>query len=93
MAWWARWPLAAAEALTRLGKPPCDRRERYERLQGVLGAHRSLLLLAPDPGCSARLLREPHLSLGGGSMLQVRLEQGLPGIAWVRAHLPVLLGR
>lgn len=88
-----RWSLTGAEALTLLGEPLSGEVERHERLQGILGAHRSLLLLAPDPGRCARLLREPAPSLEGASMLQVMAEQGLPGIARVRAHLLVLLGR
>ena len=89
----ARWSLTGPEALSLLGEPPCDEHERHERLQGLLGAHRSLLLLAPDPARCARLLREPHASLEGASMLQVMITDGLPGIARVRAHLLARLGR
>ena len=89
----ARWSLTGPETLTLLGEPLCDEGQRCERLQALLGAHRSLLLLAPDPARCARLLREPHASLEGASMLQVMLAEGLPGIARVRAHLLVRLGR
>jgi hypothetical protein len=89
----ARWSLTGAEALTLLGEPLCDESERRERLQGLLGAHRSLLLLAPDPVRCARLLREPDPSLHGATMLQVMINDGLPGIARVRAHLLGRLGR
>ena len=88
----ARWSLTGAEALTLLGEPLCDEEERYERLQGLLSAHRSLLLLAPDPARCVRLLREATPSLDGAYMLQVMMVQGLPGIARVRAHLLTLLG-
>lgn len=88
-----RWSLTAAEALTLLGEPLCDENERQERLQGLLGAHRSLLLLAPDPERCAALLRQVDPALGGASMLRVMMEQGLPGLARVRAHLLARLGR
>ena len=89
----ARWSLTAAEALALLGEPLCDEHERHDRLQGLLGAHRSLLLLAPDPARCATLLREPALALEGASMLQVMLRDGLPGIAQVRTYLLARLGR
>ncbi len=88
-----RWSLTGAEALALLGEPLSNENERHERLQGLLGAHRSLLLLAPDPAHRARLLREPLSSLDGTSMLQVMLEHGLPGMARVRAHLRAQFGR
>jgi hypothetical protein len=89
----ARWSLTGPETLTLMGEPLCDESERCERLQALLGAHRSLLLLAPDPARCARLLREPTPSLGGATMLQVMMRDGLPGIAQVRAHLLARLGR
>ncbi len=89
----ARWSLTGPEALKLLGELLCDENERHERLQGVLGAHRSLLLLAPDPARCAKLLREACSPLEGASMLRVMLAQGLPGIARVRAHLLTRLGR
>ncbi len=58
-----------------------------ERLHGVLGAHRSLLLIAPEPGRTPELLRRPDPAFGGASLLEIMLQQGLPGIARVRAHL------
>jgi hypothetical protein len=89
----ARWSLTGAETLTLLGEPLSEEHERHERLQALLGAHRSLLLLAPDPARCAKLLRDPDLALEGLSMLQVMINDGLPGIARVRAHLLALLGR
>jgi hypothetical protein len=56
-------------------------------MQGVLGAHRSLLLIAPEPGRTAQLLRRPEPAFDGASLLEVMLQQGVPGIAKVRAHL------
>ena len=44
------WALSATEALRLLGEPLSGEAERMERMQGVLGAHRSLLLIAPEPG-------------------------------------------
>jgi len=63
------------------------------RLHGVLGAHRSLLLIAPEPGCYTMLLRRPDPVLGGASMLEVMLQEGVPGIVRVRAHLLAQLTR
>jgi len=81
------WALSASEALRLLGEPLSGEAERLERLHGVLGAHRSLLLIAPEPGRYTQLLRRPDPVFGGASMLDVMLQKGLPGIACVRAHL------
>ena len=43
------WALSATEALRLLGEPLSGEAERLERMQGVLGAHRSLRLIAPEP--------------------------------------------
>ena len=81
------WALSATEALRLLGEPLSGEAERLERISGVLGAHRSLLLIAPEPGRTAELLRRPDPALDGASLLEVMLQQGGPGIAQVRAHL------
>jgi hypothetical protein len=81
------WALSATEALRLLGEPLSNEAERLERLHGVLGAHRSLLLIAPERGRTAELLRRSDAAFDGASMLEVMLQQGLPGIAKVRAHL------
>jgi hypothetical protein len=81
------WALTATEALRLLGEPLSSEAERMERLQGVLGAHRSLLLIAPEPGRYAKLLRRPDPAFDGASILAVMLQQGVPGIVRVRAHL------
>ena len=54
---------------------------------GVLYAHRSLRLIAPEPARYTELLRPPNPEFGGASMLDVMLQEGVPGIARVRAHL------
>ena len=87
------WALTATEALKLLGEPLSSEAERLERVNGVLGAHRSLLLIAPQPGRSAELLRRPDPAFEGSSMLECMLQQGLPGIARVRAHLLVQVTR
>ena len=81
------WALSATEALRLLGEPLSGEAERMERLYGVLGAHRSLRLIAPEPERYTELLRRPDPALGGASLLEVMLQQGVPGIARVRAHL------
>ena len=81
------WALTAREALQLLGEPLSSEAERLERMQGVLGAHRSLLALAPEPARYTELLRQPEPEFDGASLLDVMLQQGLPGIAKARAHL------
>lgn len=81
------WALSATEALRLLGEPLSTEAERLERLHGVLGAHRSLLLIAPEPGRTGELLRRPDPAFGGASLLEIMLQEGVPGIARVRAHL------
>lgn len=81
------WTLSASEALRLLGEPLSSETERMERMQGVLGAHRSLRLIAPDPARYTELLRRPDPAFGGRSLLEVMLQEGVPGIARVRAHL------
>lgn len=81
------WALTATEVLTLLGEPLSSEAERIERIDGVLGARRSLQLIAPEPGRAAEILRRPDPALAGASLLEVMLRDGLPGIARVRAHL------
>ena len=73
--------LSATEALRLLGEPLSSEAERLERLQGVLGAHRSLRLIAPEPARYTELLRRPDPTFGGMSLLQAMLQEGVPGIA------------
>ena len=87
------WALAAAEALRLLGEPLSSEGERIERLQGILGVHRSLLLIAPEPARYAQLLRRPDPALDGASLLELMVQQGLPGIARARAHLLAQIAR
>ena len=81
------WGLTATEALRLLGEPLSSEPERLQRLHGILGAHRSLLLIAPEPAHYTALLRRSDPTLDGASLLEVMLQQGLPGIARARAHL------
>jgi hypothetical protein len=81
------WSLSATEALRLLGEPLSSEAERLERLHGLLGAHRSLLLIAPERARYTELLRRPDPVFDGASLLEVMLQQGVPGIARVRAHL------
>ena len=78
--------MSATEAQRLLGEPLGGEAERMERLHGVLAAHRSLLLIAPEPGRTPELLRRPDPAFGDASMLEVML-QSVPGISQVRAHL------
>lgn len=87
------WGLTATEALRLLGEPLSSETERLERLDGILGAHRSLLLIAPQPGRTAEFLRRPEPSFHGASLLDIMLRDGLPGIAQVRAYFVALIRR
>ena len=81
------WALTATEALRLLGEPLSREAERHERLHGVLGVHRSLLLLSPEPAHYTALLRRPDPALDGGCLLDSMLRQGLSGITRARVHL------
>ena len=83
----ASWGLTATEALRLLGEPLSHEAERQERLDGILGAHRSLRLISPEPAQYVERLRQPEPAFDGASLLEVMLRDGLPGIARVRAHL------
>jgi len=89
----ASWALSATEALRLLGEPLSNEAERLDRLQGILGAHRSLLLIAPESGRTAQLLRRPDPALAGASLLEVMLQEGLPGISRARALLLAQIAR
>jgi hypothetical protein len=81
------WALSASEALRLLGEPLSGEAERMERMHGVMGAHRSLRLIAPEPARYTELLRRPDPTFSGMSLLEVMLQEGVPGIERVRAHL------
>ena len=81
------WALSATEALRPLEAPQSREAERPERLQGVLGAHRSHSVITPERVRHADLLRRPDPALDGPSPLEVMVQQGLSGITRVRAHL------
>ena len=81
------WSLTAREALQLLGEPLSSEAERLERLHGILGVHRSLLTITPEPARYTELLRRPEPAFDGASPLGIMLQQGLPGIARVRDHL------
>ncbi len=81
------WVLTAREALQLLGEPLSSEAERLERLHGLLGVHRSLLTITPESARYTVLLRRSEPALDGASPLGIMLQQGLPGIARVRAHL------
>ena len=81
------WALSGKEALQRLGEPLSSEAERLERLNGALGAHRSLRLIARHPARYTVILRRPDPAFDGISILDVMLQEGVPGIARVRAHM------
>lgn len=87
------WGLTATEALRLLGEPLSSEAERLDRLQGILGAHRSLLLIAPEPARYAGLLCRSDPGLDGVSLVTIMLQQGLPAIARARAYLLAQIAR
>ncbi|WP_139083317.1 hypothetical protein [Rubellimicrobium roseum] len=70
-----------------------EEEERWERLDGILGAHRSLRLISPEPTLYGERLRRPEPAFGGVSLLEIMLRDGLSGITRVRAHLVALITR
>ncbi|TNC72188.1 hypothetical protein [Rubellimicrobium roseum] len=82
-----RWALSGEEALRLMGEPFDDEAARIERLEGLLGIHRSLLLLLPEPDTCLCFLRRPAAAFDGCSALGVMLADGRTGIARVRAHI------
>ena len=62
-------------------------------MHGVLGAHRSLLLITPEHRRYTEFLRRPDQAFGGTSLLEVMLQEGVPGVVRVRAHLLALITR
>ncbi|TNC63585.1 hypothetical protein FHG71_19235 [Rubellimicrobium roseum] len=87
------WGLTATETLQLLGEPLSEEEERWERLDGILGAHRSLRLISPEPTLYGERLRRPEPAFGGVSLLEIMLRDGLSGITRVRAHLVALITR
>ncbi len=85
--------LMATEALRPLREPLSSEAERLDRLQGTLGAHRSLLLIAPEPARYGQLLCRPDPGFDGVSLVKVMLKQGLPGIVRARTCLPAQTAR
>ena len=55
-----------------LGEPLSSEEEHLERMHGLLGAHRSLLLIAPEPGRYTELLRQPDPAFEGASAGHLR---------------------
>ncbi len=73
--------------LRLLGDPLSHEAERLERLNGILGAHCSPRLIAPEPAQYGTRLRQPEPAFDSTSLLEIVLRNGLPGIPQVRAHL------
>ena len=81
------WALTATEALRLLGQSLSSEAKRLERLNGVLNAHRSFLLIAPEPRRYVELLRRSDPVFDGASMLNVMLRDDLAGVVRERAYL------
>ena len=62
-------------------------RDTRERLSILMGIHRNLRYLFPDPSRGYRWLRKPNQAFGGQPALNRLLAGSIPDLAAVRAYL------
>ena len=77
---YARWKAGQVEP----SRVSLDTRERLSTLMGI---HRSLRYLFPDPSRGYRWLRKPNQAFGGQPALNRLLAGSIPDLAAVRAYL------
>ena len=77
---YARWKAGQAE-------PSRISRDTRERLSILMGIHKSLRYLFPDPSRGYAWLREPNRAFGGVSVLDRLLAGSIADMAAVRAYL------
>ena len=98
----ARWRLDDGESRILLGEPAARTYDRWksdqfapsrisrdtrERLSVLMGIHRNLRSLFPDPSCGYRWIRKPNRAFGGESALNRMLAGSVVDLAVVRAYL------
>ena len=77
---YARWKAGQAE-------PSRISRDTRERLSMLLGIHKSLRFLFPDPARGYAWLRKPNAAFGGAPALNRLLAGSIMDLAAVRAYL------
>ena len=82
---YARWKARQIE-------PSRVSRDTRERLSMLMGIHKNLRYLFPDPSRGYRWLRKPNPAFGGDSALNRLLAGSIPDLAAVRAYLDAELG-
>ena len=82
---YARWKAGQVE-LSRIS------RDTRERLSMLVGIHKSLRYLFPDPSRGYRWLRKPNQAFGGQPALHRLLAGSIPDLAAVRAYLDAQRG-
>ena len=82
---YARWKAGQVE-LSRIS------RDTRERLSILMGIHKSLRYLFPDPSRGYRWLRKPNQAFGGQPALHRLLAGSIPDLAAVRAYLDAQRG-
>jgi len=103
----AHWRLDDRESRILLGAPAARTYDRWktdqfvpsrisrdtrERLSVLMGIHRNLRSLFPDPWRGYRWLRKPNRAFGGESALNRMLAGSIADLAAVRAYLDAELG-
>ena len=103
----AHWRLKDRESRILLGEPAARTYDRWksdqfapsrisrdtrERLSVLMGIHRNLRSLFPDPSRGYRWLRKPNRAFGGESALNRMLAGSAVDLAAVRTYLDAELG-
>ena len=83
------WPAARTYARWKAGQfqPSRISRDTRERLSLLMGIHKGLRYMFPDPARSYAWLRKPNRAFGGENALNRLLAGSIPDLAAVRAYL------
>ena len=83
------WPAARTYARWKAGQiqPSRISRDTRERLSLLMGIHKGLRYMFPDPSRSYAWLRKPNRAFGGENALNRLLAGSIPDLAAVRAYL------
>ena len=82
---YARWKAGQAE-------PSRISRDTRDRLSMLMGIHKNLRYLFPDPSRGYRWLRTPNTAFGGDSAVNRMMAGSVPDLAAVRSYLDAELG-
>ncbi len=83
------WPAARTYARWKAGQIQVSRisRDTRERLSLLMGIHKGLRYMFPDPSRGYAWLRKPNRAFGGDTALNRLLAGSIPDLAAVRAYL------